>query len=537
MRVAAYCRFSSDRQQETSIRDQLRNIEAYCQRNGWPAPALYQDQAISGSRKDRAGYQAMLEAAEMRVFDVLVVDDLSRLSRDHIESAQTIRMLKFAGIRVVGVSDGTDTARDGYKLETGLRGLMSEFYLDDLAKKTHRGLMGQALEGYSAGGLPYGYTSHHDGSGYVRSVNQEQAKWVAFVFQKYADGYSPRRIASMLNELDVPSPRGNKWAHTALYPDAKGVGMLGNPIYNGRQIWNKTAWIKDPVTGRRLRTMRPVSEWVITESPDLKIVDDDLWAACELRIKGLRSITKAQRDSGKNTGGRAANYLLSGILRCSECGGSYSIVFRDTYGCSTHKNRGKTACSNGLKVKRTTIESVLLEKIKKSLISEEAFRVFEAEARQAIKDLRPDQSGAQKRLREAQNEIGNIMGAIKAGIITSSTKSALLAAENKQADAEAEIKAAKSYEPAQMLPRAKEIYRGLVSRLENIDDVQMAREAIRELIGEVRLVPEQGTLTAEIAEDGLSHVLQISLVAGTRSVRYQHGPELRERRIIRISLD
>lgn len=534
MRVAAYCRFSSDRQQETSIRDQLRNIETYCQRNGWPAPALYQDQAISGARKDRAGYQAMLEAAEMRVFDVLLVDDLSRLSRDHIESAQTIRMLKFAGIRVVGVSDGTDTARDGYKLETGLRGLMSEFYLDDLAKKTHRGLMGQALEGYSAGGLPYGYTSHHDGSGYVRSINPEQAKWVAFAFQKYAEGYSPRRIASMLNELDVPSPRGNKWAHTALYPDAKGVGMLGNPIYNGRQIWNKTAWIKDPVTGRRLRTMRPVSEWVITESPDLKIIDDELWAACESRIKGLRSVTKAQRDSGKNTGGRAANYLLSGILRCSECGGSYSIVFRDTYGCSTHKNRGKSACSNGLKVKRTTIERVLLTKIKESLISDEAFRVFEAEARQAIKDLRPDQSGAQKRLREAQNEIGNIMGAIKAGIVTSSTKSALLAAESKQAEAEAEIKAAKAYEPAQMLPRAKEIYRGLVSRLENIDDVQLAREAIRELIGEVRLVPEQGALTAEIAEDGLSHVLQISLVAGTRSVRYQHGPEIRERRIIRI---
>ncbi len=457
----------------------------------------------------------MLEAAEMRVFDVLLVDDLSRLSRDHIESAKTIRMLKFAGIRVVGVSDGTDTARDGYKLETGLRGLMSEFYLDDLAKKTHRGLMGQALEGYSAGGLPYGYTSHSDGSGYVRSINPDQAKWVAFVFQNYAAGHSPRRIAAMLNDLGVPSPRSSAWAHTAIYPDAKGVGMLGNPIYNGRQVWNKTAWVKDPVTGRRRRTMRPVSDWVIIESPDLKIIDDALWAACESRIKRCRTATKSQRDSGKNTGGRAANYLLSGILRCSECGGSYSIVFRDTYGCSTHKNRGKSACSNSLKVKRLTIERVLLSKIKESLISDEAFRIFETEARTALKDMRPDLSGAQNRLREAQTELANIITAIKAGIVTSSTKSALLAAENKQADAEAEIKAAKSFEPTQMLPRAKEIYRSLVSRLENIDDVQSAREAIRELIGEVRLVPEQGTLTAEIAEDGLTHALQISLVAGT----------------------
>ena len=146
--------------------------------------------------------------------------------------------------------------------------------------------------------------------------------------------------------------------------------------------------------------------------------------------------------------------------------------------------------------------------------------------------MRPDYSGAQKRLREAQTELANIMGAIKAGIVTSSTKAALLAAENKQADAEAEIKAAKSFEPTQMLPRAKEIYKGLVSRLENVEDVTSAREAIRELIGEVRLVPEQGTLTAEIAEDGLTHALQISLVAGTRFGRY---PQIREKRIIRIT--
>ena len=123
---------------------------------------------------------------ELKAFEVLLVDDLSRLSRDHIESAQTIRMLKYAGIRVIGVSDGTDTARDSYKLETGLRGLMSEFYLDDLAKKTHRGLMGQALDGYSAGGLPYGYDSHHDGKGYRRSINVEEAEWVRFIFQRYA---------------------------------------------------------------------------------------------------------------------------------------------------------------------------------------------------------------------------------------------------------------------------------------------------------------------------------------------------------------
>ena len=112
MRTAAYCRYSSDQQREASIRDQLRNIETYCARIGWPMPALYQDQAISGARNDRPGYLSMLAAVEQGVIDVLLVDDLSRLSRDHIACAQVIRRLKFAGVRVIGVSDGTDTARD-----------------------------------------------------------------------------------------------------------------------------------------------------------------------------------------------------------------------------------------------------------------------------------------------------------------------------------------------------------------------------------------------------------------------------------------
>ena len=533
MRVAAYCRFSSAQQNETSIRDQLRNIEGYCQRSGWPAPALYQDQAISGARKDRPGYQAMLEAAELRVFDVLLVDDLSRLSRDHIESAQTIRLLKFAGIRVVGVSDGTDTARDGYKLETGLRGLMSEFYLDDLAKKTHRGLMGQALEGYSAGGLPYGYASEFDGSGYRRLINQEQAQWVRYIFEQYATGHSVRHIAADLNAKGIKSPRGKSWAHSALYPDAKGVGILSNAMYNGRQIWNKTEWIKDPITGRRKRKMRPVAEWVISEAPELKIVDDALWAACEARYQQTRLQTaEKQRINGQGSGGRGPKYLFSGLLKCGVCGASYIMTSKTHYGCSAHSSRGDAVCANKKMIKRATVEDVLLAGIKKSLLSDDAYREFERTAREMIKATKPDAGAIKKRAQAAEKEISNILGAIKAGIVTSSTKTALLAAEGALADAEYELKAVSAYEPTQMLPRAREIYRDLVSRLECVSDIAAAREAIRSLIGDVSLVPEQGTLTALFRGDGLAESIQVTLVAGTRFGRY---PQIREKRIIRIT--
>ena len=514
MRPACYLRFSSDAQRDASIRDQLRNVEAYCTRMGWPTPAVYQDQAISGARNDRPGYQAMLAAAETGLVDVLLVDDLSRLSRDHIESAQAIRRLKYAGVRVIGVSDGVDTARSGYKLEAGLRGLMGELYLDELAAKTHRGLMGQALDGYSAGGLPYGYRSVHDGQGYKRAIDEDQARWVRYVFERYAEGATVRQIADELNSQGVPSPRGGTWAHSALYPDSKCVGMLGNPIYAGRQVWNRTAWVKDPTTGRRRRTMRPRSEWVIVEAPELAIVDADTWQACEARSRGQKRATAAKRKDGKGAGGRGPKYLFSGLLRCGVCGGAYVIQTPTQYGCATHKDRGPSVCTNGLKVKRSTIEAVLLAGVKRELLSEEAFRAFEIEARALLKAERPDPAHARRKLAHAQKELDNLMTAIKAGIITATTRAALEQAEHQAEEAREELKAIERYEPTQMLPRAREIYRELVASLEAVDDVTAAREALRQIIGEVRLIPEAGTLTAEMQSPGLAGALQITVVAG-----------------------
>lgn len=517
MRTAAYCRFSSDQQREASIRDQLRNIESYCDRAGWPRPALYQDQAASGSRNDRPGYQMLLEAAKAGAFDVLLVDDYSRLSRDHIEGAQTLRLLRFLKIRIVGVSDGLDSARgDAFKLEAGVRGLMSELYLDDLAKKTHRGLMGQALEGFSAGGTAYGYRSERVGDGFRRFIVEDEARWVRHIFERYAHGVSPRAIADELNRARVPSPRGSTWAHSALYPDSKGVGMLGNPIYIGRQVWNRTQWVKDPESGRRRRLLRPKEEWVIVEQPELAIVSQEIWEAAEARTRGTRGQTaRRQATTGKGAGGRPSKYLFSGLLRCGVCGGSYVVIDRYRYGCATHKDRGTSVCANSLKVARSTVEEVLLADIKATMLSEEAYQAFEREVRVLLKQSRPDPAAARRLVSDAKREVDNLLAAIRAGIITASTKAAMESAEQVLAERQAELVAIERFEPTQVLPRAREIYRDLVASLANIEDVESARVAVQALVGEVRLLPEDGKLVAEMTNAGLAGVCQITLVAGT----------------------
>ncbi len=515
MRTAAYCRYSSDEQRAASIRDQLRNIEEACRHRGWPMPALFVDEAISGSRLDRPNYQALLTTLRDGLVDVLLVDDYTRLGRDHLECGRLLRELEYLKVRLVSVSDGLDTDREGYEIEAGLRGLMGEWYLRDLAKKTHRGLTGQALAGYSAGGGPYGYTSVSDGHGHRLQPIDAEAQVVRLIFDMYVSGTSCRSIAEELNRQAIPSPRGGTWAHSALYPDAKGVGILGNQVYNGRMVWNKTKWQKDPTTGRRRRTQRPPSEWIITEHAELKIIDDEIWAAAQARTESTRLSTLQRKSAGiKGSGGRRPKYLLSGLLHCGSCGGKLVICDYYRYGCSINKDRGETVCPDKGRYRRDVLERTLLESVKKDLLSPVAWQAFQAELREQLHAMKPNPSRARRELAKAREVVANIMAAIKMGIVTPSTKEALQAAEAQQLQAKAELEAMERFEPAQILPRAREIYQQLASSLENIDDVATARESLRALLGDIRIVRDGTATYAEMTNAGLAGVCSISVVAG-----------------------
>ena len=157
MKAVIYARYSTDKQSDSSIEDQARNCKRYAERQGLTVVQRYEDKAISGASKNRPGFEAMCAAANDEKFKVLLVDDLSRLSRDDIEMKQVIRRFKFQKIQIIGVSDGYDSETKGEKIQSSMRGLMNEMYLDDLRAKTHRGLYGKAQKGYSAGGRTYGY--------------------------------------------------------------------------------------------------------------------------------------------------------------------------------------------------------------------------------------------------------------------------------------------------------------------------------------------------------------------------------------------
>lgn len=502
MRTAAYARYSSEMQSAASLADQLRNIRAYCARMGWPEPVVYEDAALSGARNDRPGYLRLM--ADAGRFDVILVDDLTRLSRDSVEAQQQVRRLTFRGVRVIGVSDGVDTGRKGHKADVALRGLMGELYLADLADKTHRGLTGRALAGASAGGLPYGYRVTETGH---RAIREDQAAIVRRIFADYVAGHSPREIAHRLNAEGVPAPRGGTWSFSAIRPDPKrDLGILANPLYVGRQIWNRTRWVKHPDSGKRVRQARPESEWIVTEHAELAIVDRTTWDAAQARIRRLHRTGYS---------GRPPSHLLSGLLRCGECGGPMVVVDRYRYGCATAKDRG--TCVSRLRFARKDAEAAMLAGVRERLLSDDAVKRVQRAVAVHMKRHAPDADAMRARLAQAQRERDNVMAAIRAGIITPSTKAALEDAEREIARIGHEI--AGMTPQSAIVPQVRERLRRLANSLGDVARKKPeAREALRALIGEAIVRNENGAPVAEIAPCSLT------VVAGAGSALYLTEP-------------
>ncbi len=515
MKAAIYARYSTDKQRESSIKDQFRNCEKFAKREGWVIQERYSDSAVSGSNSDRPEYQRMLTNAKVGSFDVLLVDDLSRLSRDEIEMKQVIRRFKYQGIRIIGVSDGFDTDSKGHKIQASVRGLINEIYIDDLADKTHRGLTGQALKGKNCGGKSYGYDhvpeiddSKTDQYGHPivfavhRKVNKKQAKVINQIFKWYVEGHAPRWIAAELNKQGTPSPRGGKWRASAIYGHpTKGTGILNNPLYIGRYIWNRTEWIKDPDTGKRKPIARPESDWVVNELPELRIVPQALWDKVKAHQKEIHKASTKQRAALHQNArtGAGPKYLFSGLLKCEECGGNFVMISKHTYGCSSYTNGGKHACSNKLRVSRKLVETKLLEGIKNDLFTPEAIKIFRKETSRLLRAERtkrqPEAAQTKRQLAKVEKQVERMVDAIANG-----TDSATLHTRLKDAEAESEkLKYTLKHRPDQwldripdILPKATTEYHKLLANMEGTTQRQVARARaqIKHLLGGgVKLAP------------------------------------------------
>ena len=500
-RAAIYARFSSDHQNDKSCRDQIDLCASWAERQGIEIAKSFQDDAVSGaSTLNRPGLSNLLRAARLSHFDILICEDLDRLARKQADLHKIRDELSFLGIAIMTVSDGNITA-----MHAGLKGLMSEMFLTDLANKTRRGLRARVASGASGGGKSYGYDAV-PGSPGEHVINEREAEVVRRVFADYVAGRTPREIAAQLNAEGIAGPRGGKWNSSTLNGSrARQNGLLQNRLYIGEIVWNRQRFIKDPSTGKRVSRLNPEAEWLRADAPHLAIVNPATFA----RAAGRKEMRSADRGPTM----ARPKHLLSGLIKCGCCGASYTVMGNDRLGCAGFRERGD--CTNNRTIARRHVEQRVLAALQSHLADPEMLaeyvREFHAQLRLRAAEEGKQRSALERRLGELTRAIERIVDQVVDGSASKALIARLSGMESEQEELQSRLTDMDDRaEPIALHPAAAEKYRricaDLQSHLEQVDQGAAADtliEKVRDLIARVDVHPRTTREPVELQLHGL----------------------------------
>lgn len=538
MNCAIYTRFSTEKQSPASTADQVRKCKEHAEKNGWQVldGHIYSDEAVSGGSDDRAGLKQLLADAtsEPRTFDCVLADDSSRLSRKLQDSLRINEQLRFAGVRIVFVSQGIDSISEQADVLTAVHGVVDELYIRELGKKTFRGVEGLAKRGLHTGGRCFGYrnvaiedSSRKDAHGRpvitgVRlEVDPRQAEVVRRIFAMYAEGRSLKFISRLLNSEGISSPQPQKGRISRSWCPSSVRAILHNERYCGLVVWGKTKKVRSPKTGKRVYRPRPESEWVKTRIPEQQIVSEELWSRVKDRRETLtRQYAAANRSNGLlNSRLLTSSYLFSGLLKCSECGANMTILWgkgrnksSQTYGCPMNWNRGESVCKNTVRVRRDKLEAILLqglqEKVMREEIVEYVMEKFELELRKALEAMGGEMEAMRQRKAELEREIANLANVIAQGDFSPALRKALVEREGEISAIADRLLSSKEESIHSRIQRMSAVAKTRIKELRALlqGDVTLARARLLKHVDKITLEPDGRVLVAKGAWNLLGEV-------------------------------
>ena len=362
LKVTDYARVSTDHlEQKKSLQNQVEHFEQYIKENpNWTYVKGYVDDGITGtSDVKRDNFMKMIEDARSGKFDLIVTKEISRFSRNTLDSIKYTRELLSYGVAVLFVNDNINTAMPDSELRLTIMASMAQDEIRRLSERVKFG-MNRAIErGEILGNdLLYGYKKDKDTG--VLNIIEEEAKVVRRIYELYAvEELTLSRIVKTLNSEGLKTCQGKKWCISTI------SRMIENPKYKGYYCARKSE-IVDYMT-KKIKYFEK-DDWVIYEDKTRipPIIDEDLWERANTRLisrKKAFSERKEDKSIYKN------RYLYSAKIYC----GQHNTVFHRrefrknkkdiTWVCSEYLKNGKSTCDS------PNIRESELDAIFKDLIS------------------------------------------------------------------------------------------------------------------------------------------------------------------------
>lgn len=309
LKVAAYCRVSTDSDiQLTSLEAQKTHYEKLISANPeWEFAGLYYDEGITGTKKEaRPALMRMIADCEKGCINRILVKSLSRFARNTTDCLELVRKLLRLGVTIYFEKENIDTGAMESELLLAVMSSLAESESVSISENNKWGVRHRFENGtFKISCSPYGY-SVSDG---VFSINEEEAKWVRFMFSEVLAGKSTYRIAKELDERSVPTRKGGRWSSATV------KGIIQNEKYIGDCLLQKKY---TDFRFKRHHNHGERDQFYMTDHHEPIISREDFEAAGEMI---------AQHAKEKNTleGGEKflSRYPFSGKIICGECGSTF----------------------------------------------------------------------------------------------------------------------------------------------------------------------------------------------------------------------
>jgi DNA invertase Pin-like site-specific DNA recombinase len=311
IRVAAYCRVSTDSQdQVNSFFAQVRYYTDYIRHNDkMTLVDIYADEGITGTEVDkRDEFKRMMKDAKNRKIDRVVVKSFTRFARNSLECLESIRALKSYGASVYFENDHIDTSIHNSEMIIYIKSAFAQNEAMSASRRMALSTRMRMEDGtFVTPNVPYGYRLEN---GELVIVEEEAAR-IRKVFELYLSGMGANNIVKEMRRTE----QGNmRWTMSGI------KYMLNNERYVGDMLMQKfyTPQIL-PLRSRPNKGALPMYYAKDTHEP---IITREMFDS----VKKV----KAERDERYTTVHSGKKEFLQGKLKCRCCNRNYRKRFLQT---------------------------------------------------------------------------------------------------------------------------------------------------------------------------------------------------------------
>lgn len=341
IKVASYCRVSTDKEdQANSFEAQQRYFQEYIVKNpDWELYDIYADEGISGtSIKKRTAFNRMIADAHAGKFQLILTKEISRFSRNIVDTLTYTRELKAIGVAVEFMTDHINTMKGSDEMCLAFLATTAQ---EESRKTSNRVVWGQTRQ--MEKGVVFGHSLlGYDVKGGKMTIEPGGAEIVRLIFQKYAvEQVGTSEIARFLTREGYRTYRGSsKWKSNSI------IKILKNEKYVGDLVQKKT-YTPDYLSHAK-RSNKGQVPLIRIENHHEPIISREIWNLAQERMQ-------KNNKHGDGSGVHSNRYVFSGKIKCGECGASFVGRMRALkdgtkvrrWSCGTAVIKGTDGCNIG----------------------------------------------------------------------------------------------------------------------------------------------------------------------------------------------